>query len=204
MIKKQIPSLAIATTLCFAPLSLMVSSGATADQHRGWFAGGSFVYTSVDTANFEGSFGNEESVELPAFELSGGYKYNAWLGVDVRYGMGMSGRTLSAVDETETVDTVEYEVDGYTAFYWRPEITNNEARLYFLLGQASVDVDSTNKAADGSTVSSAKISESGTSYGFGMGWFMKKRMNFNVEYRALVDKDEVEVDVVTAGIDYRF
>lgn len=204
MIKKQLPSLAIATTLCFAPLSLLVSTNAAADQNRGWFAGGAFVYTSVDTTNFEGSLGNEDSIELPALELSGGYKYNGWLGVDVRYALGMSSRTLSAVDETNTVASVEYEVDGYTAFYWRPEITNNEARLYFLLGQASVDIDSTNKDADGNKVSSAKVSESGTSYGFGMGWFMKKRMNFNIEYRALVDKDEVEVDVVTAGIDYRF
>ncbi len=204
MIKKQIPSLAIAAALSFAPLSLCVSTGASADQHRGWFAGGAFVYTSVDTANFEGSFGNEDSLELPALELSGGYKYNAWLGVDVRYGLGMSSRTLSAVDDTDTVDSVEYEVDGYTAFYWRPEITNNEARLYFLLGQASVDIDSTNKGADGSTVSTAKVSESGTSYGLGMGWFMQKRMNFNIEYRALVDKDDVEVEIVTAGIDYRF
>lgn len=203
MIKKQLPILATAATLTLSAIAFAISGNAMADQNRGFFAGGSFAYSSVDTASFAGAYGNEDSVELPALELSGGYKYNGWLGVDLRYGFGMSSRTLAAVTNADNVTEVEYEVDGYQGLYWRPEITNREARLYFLLGYASADVTATNKFSD-DTSSSSKISESGTSYGFGIGWFMEKNMNFNLEYRALVDSDDVEVDVVSAGIDYRF
>ncbi len=188
--------------LTFILLALLWSSFSFCDHERGFFAGGNAAYISTESL----TGGDEESdVDMTAFEVVAGYKYNSWLGIDVRYGTGVTDRETSvSVSGNANITGAEFGVDGYQSVYYRPEITNNEAKLYFLLGYTTLDASVELLDANDDAVSESDFSESGTSYGLGAGWFVGDELVINVEYRQLLDKDEEEFSIITFGADYRF
>src|SRR5690606_30589290 len=100
--------------------------------------------------------------------------------------------------------TIHYSLDSYTAVYFRPEITNQEARLYFLLGQTSFDVSSEIVDSEDNLIAEGVENFSGPSYGFGAGWYYGPNFTFNLELRKLLDDDKDEFTSVNFGMDYRF
>lgn len=176
---------------------------AFADQNKGFFAGGNVAYIASDS--FADAFGEDDEITISAFELATGYKYNTWLGVDLRYGSGINEHEESLTGDT---NSIEFGIDSYQSIYYRPEIVNDEAKLYFLIGyttlDATVEVFSVDAETDVETSEKTKFSESGPSYGVGAGWFVGDDLVINVEYRQLLDKDEDEFSVITLGADYRF
>jgi len=186
--------------LALAALSCLPASYATADQQRGFFAGGAFSYTSSET--FTQAPTSKDKIELPAFELVGGYKFNSLLGVDIRVGAGLNERDLSSSNDAS--DSIEYKIDSYQSIYYRPEIINREARLYGLIGYSKLEATADFLDTDDNSLSEVEISESGLSYGLGVGWFVDRRVNVNLEYRMLLDEDEDEFSALTVGLDYRF
>ncbi len=177
---------------------LFLCKVAVADQNKGFFVGGNAAYVSSD-ANIAGIDG--EKVDIPSAELVAGYKYNPWVGIDLRYGQGVNERQEPGAISGETI---EYSVDSYQSIYYRPEITNKEAKLYFLIGYTTLDTTAETFDSDDASTGKTDFSESGTSYGLGAGWFVGDELVINVEYRQLLDKDEDEFSVITFGADYRF
>jgi len=175
---------------------------------RGFYAG--LGYTVI-TGNSGTVF---DSAEMPVLELTGGYKHNSVLGLEARFGVGVnedrdrdSDYFEWAQGENENLMQIEREVDSYSAVYYRPELTNNHARLYGLIGYASVDLSAewTETDADEvTTVSTKDTSLSGMSYGFGVGWYVGQRWNFNLEYRRLVHTDDYKPEAFGLKLDYRF
>lgn len=183
----------------FACLLLSLSGFVAADNNRGLFAGVSTGAVFANDLVVEG-FGSEKDLLLGALEVMGGYKYNSFLGVDVRLGTGLLDRTL------RTSDTVEakYQVDNYYSIYYRPEMINAFGSWYGLIGYTdmSTSIENVNNAGD--TLSAEDSSESGLSYGFGIGWFYDNNFNFHAEIRNLIDKDDVSLTIFNMGFDYRF
>ncbi len=183
-------------------VAALVCCNALADHARGPYIGGNIAY--VSTESIVPANANEDKIELPALELVGGYKYNGWLGIDVRYGLGLSDRDQAL---TGASGSVEYSIDSYQSFYYRPEVVNREAKLYFLFGYTTVDATTESFTGTGDAATSngeVSYSESGTSYGMGAGWFVGDTIVVNVEYRQLLDDKDEEFSVVTLGADYRF
>lgn len=182
---------------------VLLASPALADNNRGFYAGiGGGVVTGDDRTPYD-------DAEMPVVEFTAGYKYNGLLGVEARLGAGLKDdRDISSdyfLDEQEadaSLSEIEREVKTYTALYYRPEITNEVARLYGLFGYAELDTQVTRW--QGNTDTQAEDSLSGTSYGLGMGWFVNKRLNFNIEYRQLVKTDNYRFETYTLQWDYRF
>ncbi|MFL0804121.1 MAG: porin family protein [Agarilytica sp.] len=175
---------------------LFLCKVAVADQDKGFFVGGNAAYVSSDA-----NVANGDKVDIPAIELVAGYKYNPWVGIDLRFGQGINERQESGASAGETI---EYGVDSYQSIYYRPEITNKEAKLYFLIGYTTLDTTAETFDSDDVSTAETDYSESGTSYGLGAGWFVGNELVINVEYRQLLDKDEDEFSVITFGADYRF
>jgi len=134
-----------------------------------------------------------KDVELGAVELLGGYKYNNALGLEVRAGTNVNKRTV-------TTGGVEREIaiDHYESIYYRPELTNPEAKLYGLIGYSQVEQSSATGADEVSD------SLSGLSYGIGIGFTINSDSNFNIEYRRLIDESDFEINITGINIDYRF
>lgn len=182
---------------------VLLAVPALADNHRGFYAGiGGGVVTGDARTPYD-------EAEMPVVEFSAGYKYNGLLGIEARLGAGLkddrdisSDYFLAEREADDSLSEIEREVKTYSALYYRPEITNEVARLYGLLGYAELDTQVTRW--QGNTGTEADDSLSGTSYGIGMGWFVNERLNFNIEYRQLVKTDDYRFETYTLQWDYRF
>lgn len=182
---------------------VLLASPALADNHRGFYAGiGAGVVTGKARTPYE-------DAEMPVVEFSAGYKYNGLLGVEARLGAGLkddrdgsSDYFLAEQEANAQLSEIERAVSSFTALYYRPEVTNEVARLYGLIGHAELDTEVTRW--QGNDATQADESFSGASYGLGAGWFINKRLNFNIEYRQLVKTDDQRFETYTIQWDYRF
>lgn len=205
---------------CIYFLFMLVTINAWADNSRGFYVGGGVL----DTGAFEYPT-KENSINVKSIELFGGYKYNALLGFELRYGEGFKSKqtkTSLPGNDGATLDT-EYEIDSITSIYYKPELINDEAKLYALLGYVNLERSVKFNGSSGNTSSVVEYvassptfdpddsfsdstlttKGSGFSYGLGFGFVVTKKFNINVEYRILLDQaDEI---VRTAGVyfDYR-
>lgn len=114
-----------------------------------------------------------------ALELSGGYKHSPYVGLETRLGVGSSPDLL------------------YGGIYYRTESANETAKTYLLVGYSGANIG---------TDSGDDVSLSGFSYGAGVGFPIGKNLNFNLEYRALLDDSDqdVSLNAFAASVDYRF
>ena len=181
----------------------LMTAPALADNQRGFYAGvGGVVVTGDSRTPYE-------DAQMPAIEFSVGYKYNGLLGVEARLGAGVkddrdndSDYFLSEQDNDPALSEIKRSVNHYAAVYYRPELTNQKARLYGLIGYAELDTEVTRWL--GNTSVQADESLSGTSFGVGIGWFVNDALNFNLEYRQLVDTGDYRFETYTIQWDYRF
>ncbi|VUD59635.1 hypothetical protein TDB9533_02727 [Thalassocella blandensis] len=181
--------------------SLCLASGlATAEPlQQGIFVGANVGY--VQNEEMEEFDLADDNVDYRSYELSLGYKFNNWLGVDFRFGNGLSERDF-AIDGSS--NHAELGIDGISSYYYRGEFTNEDARLYILIGQSSVDTTTVIYDDAGNEVASADDSLSGLSYGLGAGWYYDDNFSINLEYRLLLDDDDAELTTINLGFDYRF
>ena len=179
-------------------LALLFSSvGSHASRDRGFFLGGGFSLVDVGVVDFY-----DNSVEFKSGELVGGYKYNAYLGFDVRYGLSMTDEIVSIGTDPNTGREVgvDASLDSFISYYYRPEIANDIARLYLLIGQSSVTVSRENQELG----ISGEASESGFSYGVGFSLWLNKRFDVTLEYRQLLKTEFDSFASSGVGLLYRF
>jgi len=174
------------TTALLAGLSLT----AHADNLEGFYVGGGA--TRVET-NFSTPTGGSTSVN--AVEFLGGYKYSPYIGGEVRVGTGVS--ESSTVSGTGV--PIELSLSHFESVYYRMESANQTAKSYILLGFANVEIEGEDGAGN-----SESLSESGLSYGAGIGFVLNEFSNLNFEYRVLVDTDDLEFTSMSVNYDFRF
>lgn len=124
-------------------------------------------------------------------EAVGGYKHSPFVGGETRLGYGSE----------DGLDLL------YSSIYYRTESSNDIAKTYLLigytLGQVTFDADSDEDDS---------VSLNGFSYGAGVGFTVTPKLNFNLEYRMIMDGDAkyegesegVELSGVSLNVDYRF
>ncbi len=150
-----------------------------------FYVGGGLTYIDANAQAADG-----ESGEFTSAELIGGYKYNGYLGAELRFGKGLRSESFSA--------GIESSIEYYGSAHWRPETANEIAKIYGLIGYTSVSIE----ADRGSSTSST--SESGISYGGGIGFTFDERWNLNFEYRTIIDTSALELNAFVVNVDYRF
>lgn len=177
---------------------------------------------------FERNFSNTGgSLDITTMELTGGFKHRWYLGGEFRVGFGLTSesREFEGAAITENVplldpDTEEpiLDADGnneqitvstgvneeslfeeininhYESIYYRAESANEIAKLYGLLGFTSLSTD----------IEGGTDSNSGFSYGYGISFITGKHMNLNIEYRSLINNDDLDIETYSLGLDYRF
>ncbi len=151
-----------------------------------YYAGGginSIRSAARNTAGNDGAF--------TSLELIGGYKYNGYLGAEIRVGFGVEDEEFPVASSS---DTVTASIDYHSSIYWRPETANEIAKIYGLVGFSSVSID------NGGTSSS----ESGLSLGGGFGFVFSEDWNLNFEYRSIINADALDLSSISANVDYRF
>jgi len=163
---------------------VLLSTTAMADNRRGFYVGGGA--TRLDTGVQTGSGG---TLDFSTLELIGGYHYNWWAGGEVRVGTG-----LTKDQYTNGTTTWDYSVSNHASIYYRPEISNQVAKLYGLLGWGNVKLKT----------DTASGSDSGMSYGAGVGFITSERTNLNFEYRVMLDTSDRKYEAFGINLDFRF
>lgn len=203
----------------------LLALNAFADNDRGFYVGlgGAVIDDYQD--------GIENLSHIKAQELFGGYKYNDALGVELRIGNGRTTGTTSynlPYEDSQGVNlpnqrhfySIEREINHYTSIYYKPELVNEEAKLYALIGFTSVSTegsrqDDVKKAVSNSsgnitwnTLSTATTKDSGThsgfSYGVGVGFVLAEHFNLNIEYRNICNDISGKPNMLGVNVDYRF
>ncbi len=96
----------------------------------------------------------------------------------------------------------------YSSIYYRTESSNDTAKTYLLFGYTfgQIMLDDTESGEDDS------VGLNGFSYGAGVGFPVTPSLNFNLEYRMVLDGDakydgdseRIEMSGVSVNVDYRF
>ncbi len=170
---------------------------AQASKDKGVYLGGGVALVNVGVVD---PFDNE--VTFKTGEVILGYKHHPYLGVEVRYGESVQEETIAVRNAVSGLDeSVSASIESYVSIYYRAELANEIAKIYFLLGQSAIV---TELEFDDSNEPIVETSDTGLSYGIGFGLWLDERMNLNFEIKNLVDTDADSF--VSAGLtaDYRF
>lgn len=186
--------------LCILALAL-ASFPALADNNHGFYAGAGFASIK------DYQDGVDDLSRIKAAEIFGGYKYNDALGVELRIGSGQSTGTskffFDAQGNLQTGGSLEREIGSYQSIYYKPELVNDEAKLYVLLGYSHVSSTGTTTSSTG-TVTKLDSSGSGFSYGLGVGFVVNEHFNINLEYRNISEDISNKPNIASINVDYRF
>lgn len=188
--------------LCVLALSLLALP-VLADNNRGFYLG--LGASSIE----DYQDGVDDVSQIRAAELFGGYKYNDALGIELRLGSGQSvGSTNVYFDAAGTLQSgsLEREIDSYQSLYYKPELVNDEAKLYALIGYTHLSssrrvLDSAGKVIQGESVDG---SASGLSYGLGVGFVINEHFNINFEYKNICEDVSGKPNLASVNVDYRF
>jgi opacity protein-like surface antigen len=170
--------------LAAVALSLPLVAVAGDNLSSGFYAGGG-------VADVKLSFKGGRSLDWTTGEILGGYKHSPYVGGEARLGYGAeNGHDLL-----------------YTSFYYRTESANETAKTYLLFGYTLGQSTQSNKAGTNDTTDL-----NGFSYGVGVGFPVSSQLNFNLEYRMILDgksklekkKQNVELSGASINVDYRF
>lgn len=173
--------------LPFAVIGLL-SLPAAAFDLEGFYAGGNMNFIDAgitDAQNDDTTFRSTEGLV--------GYKYNGWVGGEFRLGIGTSDESYATSTGVEDVG-----IDHHETLYYRVESANDVAKLYGLIGFTNVQATTDNGT------SSTSSSETGMSYGAGIGFVASEVVNINFEYRVLLSKEDYDFSLFSLGFDYRF
>lgn len=180
---------------------------ALANNEKGFYAGAGVTLVNNhdhdDFAQFDAN-ASVNAKNMRANEIFGGYKYNDYLGAEVRYGSGTDAAKGNLYSANVKTGEVTAELGSYKSIYYRPEMVNDEAKLYGLIGYTQLDVTVANNDATGKELSSANTSYSGFSYGVGIGFVIADHFNINVEYKNICRELYDNPNTTTINIDYRF
>jgi hypothetical protein len=174
-----------------AAFSLLTLS-AHADKLDGFYAGAALDFIDSNAKDAE-----DNPVDFRAIEFTGGYKYNGWVGGELRVGLGFSGESFASEGD-DTISEINVEIDHFESLYYRIEAANATAKLYGLIGYSNIQMSSTLGDI------SESASESGASYGAGVSFAIYENANLNFEYRQLINTGDSEFTVINLGFDYRF
>ena len=198
--------------ICILAIGLMALP-ALADNNQGYYFGVGF--SSIE----DYQDGVSDISRMRAGELFGGYKYNDALGVEVRFGNAQTSGTSgyypladkNGVHQKETgwqptFGDVERSLGSYQSIYYKPELVNDEAKLYALIGYTSIDTSVKVWSKDKTVKTPIKQSSdsiSGLSYGVGVGFVLSDQFNLNIEYKNLCEKLSEKPNALSISIDYR-
>ena len=156
------------------------------------FTGGGLNFIAT---NLTDGLEQDDSVTFTGGELQLGFKYNGWAGIEVRTGASF-GDAETFISPGVTATTT---IDSYTSIYYRLESASEYSRTYLLIGQTTVDTES--DFSDGTLTTG---SESGLSFGAGIGFLLNSNLNLNIEAKQLLNVDDVRFNSIGLTLDYRF
>jgi opacity protein-like surface antigen len=176
--------------LLLAALSVFACA---AQAEERFYAGGNVAFWNYSQ--------NDSDAKFNVSSLEGIAGYNVWkmINIEGRVGLGLESTTETASfgNVAEEIPT-KFSINNYASLYVKPELENDIAKFYGLLGVTRVDAESENRTT------ALDLSVTGLSYGVGMGFFIADSAVVNIEYRSLVQEDDYKFTGFSLGFDISF
>ena len=232
------------------PTLLLLAAGSEAAEKL-MYAGAN--WSGVNVESFEPRENIDRSHHVSALEGLFGYQFHEYMKVEGRLGVGIETQSeihyapievgLPQEDtpiegqstQVTTGDAFDSEVgiNYYASLYFRPEISNDQATLYGLIGvthmniavtrydggfaQTTISEVQTNGQSDvlSRTLATTELVESfdddlddtGLSIGIGVGFYLNETTAVNVEWKNFIqgtDDDSFRSNGITVGFDIKF
>lgn len=214
--------------LLLTALSSLAMGAYAADDHK-FYAGGGVSLWNMDTG-----LQGREHINISTLDGLVGFEVLPWLAIEGRFGAGIErDRTFTYLDtyappevdegQVQTIDFMQDTLDMkstlnyYASFYLKPQIKNDVAAFYGLLGVSTYDAEFETIAqtyegtyatvedenGDEITIVSSFLpsgaptygefdeSEATFSMGVGVSFFFKERYAFNAEWRSLIQSQPI-------------
>lgn len=167
--------------------SLGAALGAHAEDHSGFYLGGSIGEATNESGEFKGSD--------TAFKLSGGYAFNQYFGIEVAY--------IDAGTQDDTIGLTEFETEstGIIASAVVRLPIGERFAMFSKAGYAFYDSETTARLGNLSARESG--SDEDFAYGFGIELAVWGGLKLRAEYEA-VNVSEGDFQIVSAGAVYKF
>lgn len=160
---------------------------AHAEEHSGFYLGGSIGEATNELGEFKGSD--------TAFKLSGGYAFNQYFGVEVAYvDTGTQEDTVGLVE-------IENESSGVIASALLRLPFGETFAVFGKIGYAFYDSEATARLGD--LTARESDSDEDLAYGVGIQFALGGGLELRAEYEA-VDVSEGDFQIVSAGAVYEF
>jgi hypothetical protein len=189
----------------------LLAAPALADNHRGFYVGigASGVNDKQDMVTLSNGMTLGDTTAIRTGEIIGGYKFNNALGGEIRIGSGLrsgQGITYGVTSEgaLEEMGDFERDLGTYGSIYYKPELENDDAKLYALIGYTQISTSKTTKDLTGTELKGPNDSYSGVSYGIGVGFVIDEHFNINFEYKNICDDLYNKPNMSSVNFDYRF
>lgn len=170
-------------------LALFVSTVVQAGK-SGAFFGGGYSFVNIDAEGLA-------EFDMGALDVAGGLMFSEFLGFDARLGLGVSEDTKELNVGILTTQS-EMSLTRYYGLYLRPQYRLDSLQVYGLFGYAGADVELNVK----NTRLDFEGSDSGMSYGGGIGFSPDSTLFFNLEYLKLLSGDEYDFNGINLRIEF--
>jgi opacity protein-like surface antigen len=121
-------------------------------------------------------------------------------GVELFPYVALEGRLGAGLNTgRETVDGVDVEMEAtyFGSLYFKPQLRNEKASVYGLLGMTSVEMDVNDDALESEAYTDM-------SYGIGVSFVLNPHLDLTAEWKKLINADEFDARGGTIGFNYRF
>lgn len=214
--------------LMLAALSSLAMGAYAADDHKFYAGGGASLW------NMDAGLQGREHINLATIDGLAGFEVLPWLAIEGRFGLGVErDRTFTYMDtyappavgegEVQTIDFMQDTLDMkstlnyYASFYLKPQIKNDVAAFYALVGISTYDAEfeTISQAYEGTyitieddngdeitvvgsfdpsgapTYGEFDESEATFSMGLGVSFFFKDRYTLNAEWKSLIQSQPI-------------
>jgi opacity protein-like surface antigen len=145
-----------------------------------------------------GVHGLPGTATIGTLEGLAGIDFTPYTAVEVRLGAGMNTGRQRYVETTLEIDT-----PYFASIYFKPQLRNEIASLYGLLGATTTDVNANFSPSiqPGDTVDDTYTD---LSYGIGVSFVASEHFDVTFEWKKLIATDEFDMRGGTIGFTYRF
>jgi outer membrane autotransporter protein len=132
---------------------------------------------------------------IGTLEGQAGIDLTPYTALEARLGFGLNTARETLTIEGLDVET-ELEATYFGSIYFKPQLRNDRASLYGLLGMTTIELD-VNDGLESDTYTDM-------SYGIGVSFVLHPHVDLTAEWKKLINADEFDARGGTIGFNYRF
>lgn len=126
-----------------------------------------------------------------AVDAMGGADLFKYLAVEARLGIGYNEDSAGWADEKH-----DLRESYYASFYLRPQVKNERAALYALVGATAAEISSSNPDYE--------ESDAGPSFGVGVSFVVSPTVDVSLEWKQHIKTDDYNIKGGSVGFIYKF